>query len=168
MIPYIENYENPQIGDFFMVRTVEFNRNNKVFHFPVVDKMHRDGKHGLDKPHYHIDWRFMPEFELEAHSNWNNNIYKKAYCNNSEFFTPITKDEVIREYYNCFQYLRDNRKFPEWGFPSLEKAMKNCKMVNMKCPHHGTNLVSCKPVDGVVTCPQHGLKWNVKTGELVV
>ena len=43
--------------------------------------------------------------------------------------------------------------------------MKNSKMKDMKCPHHNTNLTSCKAVNGVLTCPMHGLRWDITTGK---
>lgn len=166
MIPYIENYENPRIGDFFMVRTVRFSRNNSIFEFPVVDRPHRDYAYGLDKSHYHIDWRFMPEAEVNEHHSYQVSNYRYK-LKNAEYFSPIMESEAVGEFFSPWRYKRDYQ-FPEGTFKLLEAAMKGTKMKKMKCPHHGTNLVSCRIVDDVVTCPQHGLKWNVKTGELVL
>lgn len=47
-------------------------------------------------------------------------------------------------------------------------AGKRINAKNPICPHRGISLASF-PVDddGCVTCPGHGLKWNLTTGEMV-
>ncbi len=167
MIPDIENYVNPQIGDFFMVRTVRFKRRNRTYLWPVVDHIHTDEGYGQPAPHYHIDWRFMSQFLVWEHRNNVDLIMWPEI--EKEYFSPIMEDEVIGQLRMKWKYRRDHC-FPETrGFRLLKELMveRNAKMKNFKCAHHGTNLVSCKPVDGIITCPQHGLKWNAKTGELV-
>lgn len=169
MIPYIENYKNPQVGDFFMVRTVRFKRNGCIFYWPVVDKSHADSPHEQPQSHYHIDWRFMPETEIVIQRNYYHHLYPKWKELNAEYYAPIMEVDKLQEYFFKYEYLRDF-DFPLNSFKHLEQEMlqKGCKMKKMKCPHHGTNLISCKSIDGVVTCPQHGLRWNVKTGELIL
>lgn len=58
-----------------------------------------------------------------------------------------------------------------WGrrhWPSkLEAAYAHDHLRNGVCPHKGIDLTTCPVVDGVVTCPGHGLRWNVETGKLV-
>ena len=165
----IENTTDPQIGDFFIVRTVEFKRNNMLLKWPVFAKSHSD-KDYQPEEHYHIDWRFMTESIMLEHRKYYQNLYPNYWKDlNAEYFEPIMKDtEVISESYEKWKYLR-NFDFPKEQFIKIEKKMIDCgaKMKNMRCPHHGTNLTSCKPVNGVVTCPQHGLRWNIKTGELI-
>lgn len=164
MKPYIDNYENPQIGESFMVRTVKLSRNGKIFIWPVVDEKHTDEGYGQPKPHYHVDWRFMPEKIIQEQRDFYNFEEKEK-----EYFMPVMEYETIEELYMDWEYLRDHY-FPETNtFSDLRKFMeeKKARMKKMRCPHHKTNLTSCKPVNDVVTCPQHGLKWNIKTGELV-
>ena len=37
------------------------------------------------------------------------------------------------------------------------------------CPHQGADLATFQPdADGRVTCPLHGLRWNIATGKLAV
>lgn len=54
----------------------------------------------------------------------------------------------------------------------LEKHFAGCKLRERCCPHKGTELGSmprsCLP-DGrtCVTCPAHGLNWDMKTGEMI-
>lgn len=170
MIPFIENYDNPQIGDFFMVRTVEFSRNNYVFEWPVFSESHTD--EGVqDSEHYHIDWRFMEEKVIKELRDGYKKLYPGGWGNvvETENYSPIMKYEMIKETFKSWKYLRDFVFPNDYEFWVIRKKMLDCgaKMKKMKCPHHGTSLVSCKPVNGVVTCPQHGLKWNTLTGELI-
>jgi hypothetical protein len=80
---------------------------------------------------------------------------------------PFTTGEVVLRLRKC------RREFPEYPrelaswLPALEKSCSGLTMQNMTCPHRGTPLESCSPDGDVVTCPAHGLRWNVKTGELV-
>ena len=49
----------------------------------------------------------------------------------------------------------------------FETACDGLKMTGMKCPHRGTDLTNCPVVEGVVTCPAHGMRWRVEDGSLV-
>jgi hypothetical protein len=171
MIPYIENYENPQIGDFFMVKTVKFKRNNVIFEWPVFADSHTDEGVGQEKEHYHVDWRFMDnKYILEQRMTFRRHYPGGwGFATETENYAPILKEDMIEESIKSWQYKRDFKLPNKYEFIEVTKEMLACgaKMKKMRCPHHGTNLTSCKPVDGVVTCPQHGLKWNVNTGELV-
>lgn len=68
--------------------------------------------------------------------------------------------------------MRCKRKMPHFPrdlvswLPQLEAAYTGCTMKNMICPHRGLPLVDCEQKDGVVTCPGHGLRWNIATGKL--
>ena len=166
----IQDVENPQIGDFFMVRCVRIQRGspNKGFWFPVVDNPHRDGKYGLDTPHYHIDWRFVSDGNIMDQRNYYRSAGIETGVQETEYIAPVLEEEVIEERYLPLRYQRDH-SFPEiTAFDKLKEAMKDSVMQNLTCPHHKTSLKSCKAVDGVLTCPQHGLKWNIKTGKQVI
>lgn len=57
---------------------------------------------------------------------------------------------------------------PRGWLPKLEAAYADCKLKpGMVCPHRGIPLADVPAVDGIVTCPGHGLRWNVATGELL-
>lgn len=60
------------------------------------------------------------------------------------------------------------RSEPLNGWPrKLETAYAHDHLRNGICPHKGIDLTTCPVVYGVVTCPGHGLRWNVETGKLV-
>ena len=59
------------------------------------------------------------------------------------------------------------RRLARW-LKYLERAYQGQKLRRGRfCPHRGTDLSTIKPDGDVVTCPLHGLCWNVRTGELV-
>ena len=110
----------------------------------------------------------MEKSVLYEHRSHNSRLVHLYMRSKSEYYSPILEKEKVSEGYEKWQYLRDF-EFPE-DFDSslLEKDFIHIKMKGSKCPHHGTNLTSCKPVNGIVQCPQHGLKWNIETKELVL
>ena len=51
--------------------------------------------------------------------------------------------------------------------PDLEHAYRNARITQpMTCPHREGDLRASPVVDGVVTCPLHGLSWDLRTGRL--
>ena len=49
----------------------------------------------------------------------------------------------------------------------LEEAYANCRLgPDMKCPHRGTDLHGLEVRNDRITCPLHGLSWNLKSGRL--
>ena len=69
------------------------------------------------------------------------------------------------------KFRRDYPEHPTFLVPwmkKLEKAYAKARLQeNMVCPHRGTDLTGLEIKNGCVTCPLHGLTWNVKTGKLV-
>lgn len=160
----ITNVSNPIIGEYYQVKCVIVN----TIWRPVFDKSHCDNKkHALNKEHYHQDWRFVPEeLVLAQRRVFSSKMYDPLPHENREYFAPIMKSQAYGEEYRPMEYLRHFNHF-SGKFGTLEQDMKKAKMKNMICPHHKTNLKSCIPINGVLQCPQHGLKWNIKTGDLI-
>src|SRR5687768_11745903 len=127
----IEDVESPVIGAFYLVRSVRVQRGSKKkgFWFPVVDEAHRDGKHGLDRPHHHVDWRFVPEKNLmEQRDRFNKMFWSYPEVETKEYATPVMESDVLEERYLPLQYLRDH-KYPDHpkyaNFGTLKIAMKD-------------------------------------------
>lgn len=130
----------------------------------VIGPMHSDdGAVNFPHSHWHIDLRF-----ISIPSRWNVQFLAG---------TPIMKNDLCgRPVVIAGPELRlrkCKREMPIYPFPRakwLAKLNEECahlRMKNMVCPHRGLPLSGC-PMDGdVVTCPGHGLRWNIKTGELV-
>lgn len=167
----IEITKDPKIGETYLVRSVTIKKEVKSelgdVYIPVFSESHSDGKYGRGNEHFHVDWRFASEWLIEKKRKDFETVFHSDVINR-EYFTPIDKEWVLEDIYTEMKYLRDFPEFPKASFRLLEDKMKDAIMKYMICPHHGTNLISCRPIDGVVTCPQHGLKWNINTGKLVI
>lgn len=147
---------------------------------PVTGPLHRDvGPVNFPWLHWHVDLRFVSA-----------TVYKELGDGQSEYARPVQKhplhwsegghhnskenlDDSFVEGEVVQRRLKCKRTLPIYPYkqarwlPKLECELKDARLKGMVCPHRGIPLDGC-PLDGdVVTCPGHGLRWNVKTGELV-
>lgn len=166
----IENVQHPIIGKEYLVKCIRSKREYVIgeirFWCPVFGESHHDKELYLTEKHYHIDWRFLPKIYLNEQEGYHRAMGWFKQFNNTYFFSPIMEYEIKETDYLPFTYLRHFGEFPEHSFDELVEKYKNVRMHDMICPHKKANLRSCEVIDNVVTCPCHGLKWNVKTGSL--
>lgn len=196
----IEDVVNPVIGETYLVRCVHQVLEYKIGTYsnwcPVVGDFHEDKGIAQEQYHFHVDWRFMPQFYIEEiekiYKSWgmflgeeNTHNYvaitqkmivgRKLGYNYSTFeqvtqeqldTTLIIEEEDIK--YLPLVYQRNFAPLADSTFEKLVTIYKTSgkRMKNMICPHKKTKLHSCKTIGDIVQCPLHGLKWNVKTGEL--
>lgn len=149
---------------------------------PVIGPEHRDGEIiGFPYLHYHIDWRFASKrlfkrasqrysfvAPMDDRNVYNRVLHRWPIQNKQETMEdPFHSGGIVLRRRKC------QREFPDYPrdlatwLPALEKSCAGLTMQNMTCPHRGMPLASCPREGDVVTCPGHGLRWNVKTGELV-
>lgn len=167
-----------EVGQFYNVPCVRgaWGTDSRVRDWPVMGALHEDGDIiGFKWKHYHIDWRFVarPHDSLslregaDGHTTTAQHRYARPLMvwdrmNYLGLPAPVLRRrKCVRAHTLPF----DARPI-KW-LPKLEAAHADCKMVGRICPHRGYDL-SHEPVDenGVVTCPCHGLRWNVFTGAL--
>lgn len=162
-----------EIGKFYKVPCVwaeEFYHARNIW-IPVIGPLHEDKEHIKFEPrHWHIDWRFaQARFIYPA---WRS-PYATVLCKDlASWRTPNvlnTKGPELKRR----KMLRDWPTYPaelverNW-LPKLRKAFAGCTLKpGAVCPHRGIPLEHAAREGDVVTCPGHGLRWNVKTGELV-
>lgn len=169
-----------QIGKFYRVPAIKTLRKSHWYGMwmPIIGPLHRDIEILKFPPeHWHVDWRFAPERALKLCR------YKQPY---SEVVQVLAYDHcdwmpADQKYPQIeggveMKRMRCKRAWPQyphtliqrhWG-PALEKAFSECKLKpGLICPHRGISLEGAHREGDVVTCPGHGLRWNVKTGELV-
>ena len=140
---------------------------------PVIGPPHEDAEIiNFPDEHYHIDWRF-------AHARM---LYRAQQVGRiSEFGRvimvrtnqrygdpqPIVLDGPVMKRRLCRREFSTFPRMASWQL-ALDAAYRDCKLKpGMVCPHRGIPLESVRAMDGIVTCPGHGLRWNVETGELV-
>jgi hypothetical protein len=156
-----------EIGKFYQVPTVRGVLFYQSADWPVLGPMHED-KEIINFPaiHYHLDFRFFNQDQYAWVKRATNDIPQKFVLHeqpNAEKLGPVIfrRRKCQREYPDF--PLKDHRG---WLF-NLRQKYKKEVMTDLICPHRGASLRGL-PVDeaGCVTCPLHGLRWNLETGRL--
>lgn len=130
---------------------------------PLINHLHNDKENDQHEPHYHVDTRFidykrqLPIKRLhKLRDNWF--YYKRIYPHEFENFK-------IEDYYlQCY-----NSSISFITSPHLihKSSLRHNCIYKGKCPHRGYDLSSQPIVNGVVTCPLHGLQFDANTGEVL-
>ena len=119
---------------------------------PLIDHPHNDIENGQKEIHYHIDDRYMGS--------------RRASVNG---FSIVRVALPLKEGRLEYRMLEKEHDLINTTTPT--ELIKNSKLKHKcihkgKCPHRGYDLSSEKAVDGVITCPLHGLKFDKSTGKL--
>lgn len=160
---------NPIVGKFYNVPCIQ-SENGKWF--PILGPKHEDADYiRFPTEHYHFDFRFITNSDIIRQ-------FGRSYHPGQFFGSVATAARGMAG--GCYRMdtiktMRRKciRQMPEYPIdraiwlPQLEAAYADKKMKCMTCPHRGIPLDGLPVKDGVVTCPVHGLRWNVTTGELV-
>jgi len=115
--------------------------NNKWI--PVYPLKHNDLQSGQKEFHYHVDFRFAESDEY-SRIVYNGQLKYFEKRLNKKSHTNITNSSIIN---HCIK----------------QKSMIKGKL----CPHKGYDLSLETPVNGIITCPLHGLKFCVSTKKLL-
>lgn len=161
----VENIKRPlKKGEAALVPCITYESGKYLFITPVFNHFHSDKENGQKEGHYHADYRFIKhkangDFP-QAVSNHSRHIFLsngsrllKVGTGKLEYFAL----PVINE---TFTGITDVRLI------SKSKLKHKC-IHKGKCPHRGFDLSQVSPVDGVITCPLHGLKFDSKTKQLL-
>ena len=144
--------------------------------WPVLGPMHEDAKIiGFRWDHYHIDHRFLTvgQFSISAR-------YVRRRDAAAAFRYPLHQMHEEKNLHSVgwpqLPTIKRKRCLREWpSYPGtqapwmqkLENAYECARMKKGLCPHQGAPLAGLEVKDGVVTCPLHGLRWDVETGAMV-
>jgi hypothetical protein len=164
------------IGQYYMVPTVFGRLQGTVKNWPVIGPMHEDSEIiGFEFLHYHIDWRFVSEsvmrnvarysadkFALvlmtsKGHPRWGD-------INPNGLPAPIMRRLKCKSGFG--EYPLRMAKI-HW-LSRLEDKYQDRTLKAGICPHRGLPLdkLPCNH-KGVVTCPGHGLSWNMESGHMI-
>ncbi len=166
-----------EVGKFYKVpcvkATTRFNLGGGLI--PIMGPLHSDAEFiNFPHPHWHIDFRF-----LGAHA-WGR-VHQRRFHGDSACYTHVAQKDphwggpILDHAFGVqTRRMQCKRAFPLYPYklatwlPKLKAAFSDHRLKpGLVCPHKGISLADC-PRDGdVVTCPGHGLRWNVKTGALV-
>ena len=166
-----------EIGRFYNVMTVIGSLSGIKNAWPVIGGKHEDSEI-IDFPHfhYHIDWRFVSQRKLslslaslfaERRLFDRERLYGLILHEgsvNSDLPEPVIRRRKFR---GDFEEIIGVYPPAPWK-RQLQIAYQDYRLKkDMICPHRGLSLKSCQIINDVVTCPGHGLCWNVKTGKLI-
>lgn len=164
--------ETLEIGKIYLVPTVYGPMGLRMDYWPVLGPMHEDKEViGFPLSHYHYDFRFFnsDQWAYALRYTRGGALHGAVMCHNLNY--PEAKPGPI-----TFRRRKCQRKYPEFPFgkaergwlPELREKYQASIMKDLTCPHKGASLRGL-PIDeaGCITCPLHGLKWNVESGKLV-
>lgn len=153
----IEDVKNPIIGNFYKFPCLI---HNNTF-LPVYNHPHSDKENGQIGTHYHMDSRVLHR-NKKASNNFLIFNDKKLLTLKLEIRSK--EGEIVYlplKYYDDIEYLRTDTHFIK-----NSKLKHNC-IHKGKCPHRGYNLENVKPINGVIICPLHSLRFDEKTKKLL-
>lgn len=135
----------------------DYSLKTKQFYYkvvPLIDHPHSDIENGQKEVHYHADMRY--------NGNQPNLGRHRIQVDDAR---PI-KGKYETKYFDLIRY-KDNH-----SHSTSVNLIKNSKLKHKcihkgKCPHRGFDLSGIEPVDGVITCPLHSLKFDAKTKKII-
>lgn len=157
----VENVKRPlKIGELFIVPCIikDYLDTGEIEIIPVLNYPHSDFENGQKDIHYHIDYRFYDA---------NNSYFKNR--DYIKFSYNIRPQNNIDGKFDRFVLPVVSESF---GFRTDVSLIKNSKLKHKcirkgKCPHRGMDLSQVSPIDGIITCPLHSLKFDAETKQLI-
>lgn len=142
---------------------------DKVFVTPVINRPHSDKENGQPEVHYHVDYRFL---KLEKGEPTSDPYYFPRIRNKHSkyyFCEKIRPQEILDGDIRYFPMpILRNTFIGVTPVGAIKKSNLKHKCIHKgKCPHRGMDLSQVTPVDGVITCPLHGLMFHEITKELL-
>lgn len=130
----------------------------------LINHPHNDKENGQPRTHYHGDSRFdVPQPHLPE--DWHMRMSGGARI-------TIKEDGSFQDfggYYKMYLeeielYRNDETQKNKTTLDLITNSkLKHKCMHKGKCPHRGYDLTNEKPVDGIITCPLHGLQFDAET-----
>lgn len=141
---------------------------------PVIGPKHADAELGVDFEHFHIDWRFVPE-RFFFHSNHVRGTPHGRIISTdlpwSSFRQGIFGSLVLKQM-KCKRLMPVFPKAPAERLWSAMEISQQARCNKLKdghtCPHRNIDLRPFEKADGTAICPGHGLRWNMRTGEMIL
>jgi hypothetical protein len=152
--------EPPVVGQSYLVPTVYGRWYDKIGDWPVIGHRHNDVEffHFVAQ-HYHIDYRFVT-----VRKSWLRNVSAGPLHAQEGF--PLSKPILRRR-----QCKREQHVFggPSRIMSPFRESYAGQQCAKGKrgwvCPHRHIALGSTPAIDGVITCPLHGLRIDAATGK---
>lgn len=153
----------PIIGETYLVPCTNL-KGFLSINIPVLSISHSDENNSSD--HLHIDHRFISDDDLVSMDQYPmltvRQIINKESLNISILPTFKQKDLVTELPKVCLRrfFFEDDILNVVFFIDGI-KEMPNTEIKCGRCPHRGTYLKNIKPAFGQITCPAHGLRFDV-------
>jgi hypothetical protein len=152
--------EPPIVGQLYLVPTVFGKFYNLVRDFVVIGNRHEDAEFfdfGLE--HYHLDFRFFRGSDPDFYRVTSSPLHAQGGY-------PLTKPVLKRRKCLREQHIFDG---PSRIMSPFRNAFEGRQCAHGKrgwvCPHRHIALGSTPAIEGVITCPLHGLRIDAETGK---
>lgn len=176
--------EPPVVGRFYLVPTVKYPWLTSDVHrpWPVLLPRHEDAEHlNFQWHHYHIDPRFLSRGDTASAADWLYLGEHGSVVANAEATAQrqalhrlgfqrqsIAHPPIVWRRRKCARATIEYQHGHEDVILKLGGAFSGRQCAKSRtgwiCPHKRANLGSMAAVDGVITCPLHGLRINAETG----
>lgn len=159
-------------GRYYLVPVITAKWHYVMSSWPVVGPPHTDLEFFDFKPeHYHVDGRFFtaPQIKIAEDSYRSRSLAAEvqaiplhAYPGEPPLSKPVLKKRRCNFPFLPYEHgaekpIKDLRT--HYAGTQCERGKGG-----WICPHRKASLGSVTPIDGVVTCPLHGLRINAETG----
>jgi hypothetical protein len=179
--------EAPIVGRYYLVPTVRAEWYGQTLDWPVVGPEHDDQQFfNFPYRHYHLDARFLTHRQKARviYSNtWDGDDNDRQRLARACVGSPLQTNGLINKSGLPKPELKRKRcslsvlplsneiaAAKTWLAMAAHYAGRTC--ANGKrgwvCPHQNVALSSVLPVNGVITCPLHGLQIDAQTGVVLV
>lgn len=161
----------PEPGKFYLIHNVFAEWDGHRDHWPVIGPFHTDKQFfAFDYGHYHIDGRFLNAHQRDYAEHrfytLGAQIQRTPLMTRGGFNDPMPKPELKRR--KCWISHLDYEHSHEEPVQKLAKHFAGQQCAHGKsgwiCPHQKAPLGSIAAIDGVITCPLHGLRFDAATG----
>jgi hypothetical protein len=158
-------------GRFYLVPTIAAKWCGKFAVWPVIGPMHDDREiFNFELDHYHVDARFLPRrfrhpelaFSHPLHRGW-------PYTDDAAPLpSPTLRRRLCALAHLGFEVPYGVNPAP-WKELCRAFAGQQCTAGKggWICPHRKASLGSIQAVDGIITCPLHGLRIDAATGRVL-
>lgn len=181
--PYVDMPTNEPyvVGKFYRVPCVRGYWSIWDDNWPVFGAKHEDFELlGFKPHHYHLDARFLSDRQWRRVVGRFGDFYAlfsrplqdvdDSIGTGQTLTPPTTRRLKCRRQWPEHPMARGTPAFASRIWSKLRSAYADATLLHGRiCPHRGAPL-STIPVDseGCVTCPVHGLRWNVSSGKQVI
>jgi len=161
MANHIRDIKRPvRMGEVYSVPCIVKGEDGKLLITPVIDHPHSDRENGQPETHYHADYRFIrTDMDGEPIKSHSRHVYlhaERPVAGRDGHLIHYPLPVVSEKFENVTHHSR------------IRRSKLNQKCIHKgKCPHRGYDLSQVEAVDGIITCPLHGLKFNAETKQLI-